>query len=106
MAIIDVSDLRYVLPGSRVLFEAVSFRIGDGQHASLVGANGAGKTTLLKLIAGRLERHGGHIHVDGALGFMQQFVAAAPEASTIRSFLLGYAAGPALSPAESRSGSR
>jgi ATPase subunit of ABC transporter with duplicated ATPase domains len=92
LGIIDVSELRYALPGGRVLFDGVSYRIGDGQHASLVGANGAGKTTLLKLIAGRLERQSGHIHVDGAVGFMQQFVAAAPEAATIRSFLLGYAA--------------
>ncbi|MEA2507461.1 MAG: hypothetical protein QOH48_2079 [Actinomycetota bacterium] len=90
MGIIDVADLQYAL-GSRVLFEGVSFRIGDGQHVSLVGANGAGKTTLLKLIAGVLPRQAGQIHVDSSLGLMQQFVAAAPEAVSIRSFLLGYA---------------
>jgi ATPase subunit of ABC transporter with duplicated ATPase domains len=91
LGIIDVSELRYALPGGRLLFDGVSFRVGDGQHVSLVGANGAGKTTLLKLIAGRLPRQGGHVHVDGTLGLMQQFVAAAPEAATIAGFLLGYA---------------
>jgi ATPase subunit of ABC transporter with duplicated ATPase domains len=92
LGIIDVADVRYSLPGTgRVLFDGVSFKVGNEQHVSLVGANGAGKTTLLKLIAGRLARQGGHIHVDGRLGFMQQFVAAAPEAATVRSFLLAYA---------------
>jgi ATPase subunit of ABC transporter with duplicated ATPase domains len=91
MAIIDVADLQYAL-GNRVLFDGVSFRVTDGKHVSLVGANGVGKTTLLKLIAGVLPRQGGHIHVDGSLGLMQQFVASAPEAVNIRSFLLGYAA--------------
>jgi ATPase subunit of ABC transporter with duplicated ATPase domains len=73
------------------LFDGVSFRVPDGQHVSLVGANGAGKTTLLRLIAGRLPLQEGHIHVDGSLGFMQQFVAASPEAADIRSFVLAYA---------------
>ncbi|MDP9234124.1 MAG: ATP-binding cassette domain-containing protein [Actinomycetota bacterium] len=92
MAVIDVADVHYAIPGGRVLFDGVSFRVGDGQHVSLVGANGAGKTTLLRLIGGRLPRQGGHIHIDGSLGLMQQFVAAAPEAATIHSFLMGYAA--------------
>jgi ATPase subunit of ABC transporter with duplicated ATPase domains len=93
LGVIDVADLEYAI-GSRSLFDGVSFRVGDGQHVSLVGANGAGKTTLLRLIAGVLPRQGGHIHVDGALGLMQQFVASAPEAVSIRTFLLGYAAAP------------
>ncbi|MDP9302093.1 MAG: ATP-binding cassette domain-containing protein, partial [Actinomycetota bacterium] len=83
--------MRFTLPGGRALFDGVSFRVADGQHVALVGANGAGKTTLLRLIAGRVPRRGGHIHLDGSLGLMQQFVAAGAAPETIRSFLLGYA---------------
>ena len=30
----------------------VTFTLGDGQHAALVGHNGTGKTTILKILAG------------------------------------------------------
>ena len=76
------------------MFDGVSFRVADGQRVSMVGANGAGKTTLLRLISGDLPLQSGHIHVDGTLGFMQQFVADSPGAANIGSFLLGYAAPP------------
>jgi ATPase subunit of ABC transporter with duplicated ATPase domains len=89
LGVIDVRDVHFAVPG-RTLFEGVSFRVGDGQHVALVGANGAGKTTLLRLIAGTSKRQAGHIHVDGSLGLMQQFVAAGAP-GTIRSFMLGYA---------------
>ncbi|QSE97312.1 ABC-F family ATP-binding cassette domain-containing protein [Fulvivirga lutea] len=38
--------------GERVLFENVTFGIGQGQKVALVGVNGSGKTTLLKILAG------------------------------------------------------
>jgi ATPase subunit of ABC transporter with duplicated ATPase domains len=49
---VDVSGVRHTLPGGRVLLDDVSFRIGDGARAALVGENGAGKTTLLRILAG------------------------------------------------------
>ncbi len=43
----------------------VSFRVGAGQTAALVGANGAGKTTLVKLLAGFYEPTEGAVLLDG-----------------------------------------
>ena len=91
MAIIEVSDLSYKLPGGRLLFEGVSLRVPDGGHAALVGANGAGKTTLLRLIAGEDSARGGHTRVDGTALFMRQFIGTPGDDVTIRDFLLGYA---------------
>jgi len=42
---VNVSGLHYTLPDGRVLLEDVSFRVGEGAKAALIGANGAGKTT-------------------------------------------------------------
>src|SRR2546428_12584214 len=41
------------------VLDEVSFTLGTGERAGLVGANGAGKTTLLRLLAGEEEADGG-----------------------------------------------
>ncbi len=51
MGFIDVAGVSHALPDGRPLLADVSFRVGDGVKAALVGANGAGKTTLLRIIA-------------------------------------------------------
>ena len=38
--------------GERVLFEDISFSIGEGQRVGLIAQNGTGKTTLLSMLAG------------------------------------------------------
>ena len=38
--------------GSHVLFDDISFSIGEGQHVGLIAKNGIGKSTLLSIIAG------------------------------------------------------
>ena len=38
--------------GERVLFEDISFSIGEGQHVGLIAQNGTGKTTLLSMLTG------------------------------------------------------
>ena len=38
--------------GARVLFEDLSFRVGDDARVGLVGRNGTGKSTLLRILAG------------------------------------------------------
>jgi ATPase subunit of ABC transporter with duplicated ATPase domains len=95
MGSIDVSHLRYLLPGGRVLLEDASFRVGAGHHAALVGANGAGKTTLLRLVAGDVEPAAGHVVVGGSLGVMGQFIGSVRDDTTIRELLVGLA-GPDL----------
>ncbi|HZQ85210.1 MAG TPA: ATP-binding cassette domain-containing protein, partial [Acidimicrobiales bacterium] len=75
MGAVEVSRASYTIPGGRRLFGDVGFRVGDGEHAALIGPNGMGKTTLLRLLAGEETGHTGIARVDGRLGYMRQFVA-------------------------------
>ena len=56
MGSVEVSGMRHTLPGGRVLFSDVSFRVGDGVRAALVGeAAAAGYSTAMRSLAhGRL----------------------------------------------------
>jgi ATPase subunit of ABC transporter with duplicated ATPase domains len=74
MGHIDVSSISYRLPDGRLLLDDISFRVGDGDKAALIGANGAGKTTLLRLIAGDIDPASGAVVCSGGLGVMRQFV--------------------------------
>jgi len=94
VASIELADVSYALPGGWTLFEGVSFRVPDGEHAALVGANGIGKTTLLRLIAGEERPTSGAIGVDGRVGLMRQFIGSADRPTTVRDFLLAYAERP------------
>src|SRR5437868_8063579 len=47
--------------GDRVLFDQVTWQIGDGDRVGLCGPNGAGKTTLLKMLAGLEEPDAGNV---------------------------------------------
>ena len=47
--------------GARVVFKNLSFSVGGGCVAAILGANGAGKSTLLRLIAGLLRPDAGEI---------------------------------------------
>jgi len=49
--VIQLSDLTKSF-GDRVLFDHVTWQIGDGERVGLCGPNGAGKTTLLKILGG------------------------------------------------------
>jgi len=71
---VEVAHVSHVLPDGRVLFDDVSFRIGEGNTAALVGPNGAGKTTLLRLVAGDLQPQEGTVVSTGGLGVMRQFI--------------------------------
>lgn len=87
MGHIDVQHVTYSLPDGRVLLDDVSFRIGEGVKAALVGANGAGKTTLMRLIAGDIEAESGTIVTTGGMGVMRQFIGQGRE-GTVRDLLL------------------
>ena len=91
---IEVTDVSYALPGGWTLFEGVSFRVPDGEHAALVGANGIGKTTLLKLLAGEEQATAGAVRVDGRVGLMRQFIGSNERPTTVRDFLLAYSERP------------
>ena len=87
MGHIDVQHVNLSLPDGRMLLDDVSFRVGDGAKAALVGANGAGKTTLLRIIAGDLDPDEGSVSRSGGLGVMRQFIGHGRE-GTVRDLLL------------------
>jgi ATPase subunit of ABC transporter with duplicated ATPase domains len=89
MAVIDLVDVAYSLPGGWTLFREVTFRVPEGHHAALIGPNGIGKSTLLRVIAGLEDPSEGTLNVSGRAGLMRQFVADAH--TTMREFLLRYA---------------
>ncbi len=91
MGHVEAAHLEYFLPDGRVLLGDVSFRVGEGAAAALVGANGSGKTTLLRLIAGELTPDGGTVTVGGGLGVMPQFVGAVRDDRTVRDLLVSVA---------------
>ncbi|MCW2614823.1 MAG: transporter, partial [Frankiales bacterium] len=106
MGYVDVQKLACVLPDGRVLFDDVSFRVGDGATTALVGANGTGKTTLLRMIAGDLAPSAGQVARTGGLGVMRQFIGSIRDETTVRDLLVDLAqpgireAGRALEAAE------
>ena len=98
------------MPGGVELLRDVSFSVGDGDRAALVGANGVGKSTLLRLIAGELSPTSGTLAIDGHVGVMRQLVGVADGADdaplTARELLVSLAPrGPAgLGPAAGHGG--
>src|SRR5271157_1874412 len=60
--------------GPQVVFDAVSFTVGDGERVGLVGRNGSGKTTLLRLITAEEEPDSGSINIprNYAIGYLSQ----------------------------------
>jgi ATPase subunit of ABC transporter with duplicated ATPase domains len=91
MGHLEAAHLEYCLPDGRVLLGDVSFRVGEGAVAALVGANGAGKTTLIRLLAGELTPHGGSVSVSGGLGVMGQFIGSVRDERTVRDLLVSLA---------------
>ncbi|GAA3738467.1 ATPase subunit of ABC transporter with duplicated ATPase domains [Spinactinospora alkalitolerans] len=74
MGHIDLAGVGFQLPDGRTLLDEVSFRVGEGMKAVLVGANGSGKTTLLRIIAGDEAPSAGTVNRSGGLGIMRQFI--------------------------------
>src|SRR3954466_2127024 len=77
---VDVAGVRYELPDGRVLLDDVSFRVGEGAKAALVGANGAGKTTLLRIVTGDLAPSAGTVVRSGGVGGLRPCVGSVGEA--------------------------
>jgi ATPase subunit of ABC transporter with duplicated ATPase domains len=91
MGYVDVAGVSHALPDGRLLLDNVTFRVGEGSKAALVGANGVGKTTLLRLIAGDLAAQQGAIGRSGGLGVMRQFIGSVRDATMVQEFLVGLA---------------
>ena len=71
--------------GAHVLFEDISFSIGEGQHVGLIAKNGTGKTTLLSLLSGKEAADSGNIiyRRDIRVGFLEQQPLFDPEESVL-----------------------
>ncbi len=82
-----------------MLFDEVSFRVGDGAKAALVGANGTGKTTLLRMIAGDLVPVSGGTVGDGGLGVMRQFLGSIRDDTSVRDLLVSLSSPAVRAPA-------
>ncbi len=59
---LDINDITLRFSG-RLLFNAASAHISDGQKVGLTGRNGTGKTTLFRLILGHLTPDDGEINI-------------------------------------------
>jgi ATPase subunit of ABC transporter with duplicated ATPase domains len=85
---VEIAGLRHVLADGRVLLADVSFRIGEGAKAALVGANGTGKTTLLRILAGDEQSQSGTVTRSGEVGVMRQFIGSLRDSTTVQDFLV------------------
>jgi ATPase subunit of ABC transporter with duplicated ATPase domains len=92
---IVVSELEYAPPGADSLFFGVSFGVGPGEHAALVGANGVGKSTILRILSGELSADDGEFALDGMVLTMTQDVGMSRPHDTLRDMLIEVAP-PAL----------
>ncbi len=69
--------------GESVLFENISFTIGQGQKVALIAKNGAGKTTLMETIIGKDLPDSGKITFTNGItvGYLSQYPVLNPELS-------------------------
>ena len=91
MTSIVVSELDYAPPGSDSLFFDVSFGVGPGERAALVGANGVGKSTILRILSGELEADGGDCALGGSVLTMTQDVGMSHPDTPLREMLIDVA---------------
>lgn len=91
MAHLDVNRVCYTLPDGRELLTDVTFRVGSGQCAALIGPNGTGKTTLTRILGGELQPVSGAVTTSGLIAFMPQFIGQVRDASTVRDLLVSVA---------------
>jgi ATPase subunit of ABC transporter with duplicated ATPase domains len=85
---IIVSELEYGPPGGDQLFFDVSFRVGPGEHAAIVGANGVGKSTILRILSGQIEADAGEFSIGGSMLYMTQDVGMSRPGDTLREMLI------------------
>jgi ATP-binding cassette subfamily F protein 3 len=69
--------------GTHLILASVTFALGSGQKAALVGPNGVGKSTLLKILAGLETANKGEVQKPKAagVGYLSQEIEALPHES-------------------------
>jgi ATPase subunit of ABC transporter with duplicated ATPase domains len=91
MGSVVVSELEYGHPGGDSLFFDVSFGVGPGEHAALVGPNGVGKSTILRILTGALTADDGVATITGSMLSMTQDVGMAHPDDSLRDLLISVA---------------
>ena len=91
MSSIVISSLDYAPPGSDSLFFDISFGVGPGEHAAIVGANGVGKSTILRILTGEVDADGGEFSIGGSYLTMTQDVGMGNPDAPLRDMLLDVA---------------
>jgi heme exporter protein A len=71
----DVACVR----GGRLLFEGLSFALGPGDAALIIGPNGTGKSSLIRIAARLLPAAAGQVAGDGARALLADTAALDPE---------------------------
>lgn len=61
---IEVSKLKKYF-GDEMIFENISFRVGDREGLFVTGASGSGKTTMLRILSGFDADYEGDVFIDG-----------------------------------------
>ncbi len=71
--VLDIQHLTKSI-GDLVLFDDISFSVGEGQHVGLIARNGAGKSTLLNILYGREDYDAGDVvfQNDIRVGYLEQ----------------------------------
>jgi putative ABC transport system ATP-binding protein len=64
-ALLQVSGLQKSVPGGRILFSNLDFRLAAGEFVAVMGESGVGKSTLLNLIAGLDLADAGEVRIEG-----------------------------------------
>ena len=62
---VRLTDLGFVFPDEKPVFQGFSLAVRPGEHVALVGGSGTGKTVLMSLLAGLLVPTSGRIEIDG-----------------------------------------
>ena len=91
MSSIVISSLDYAPPGLDSLFFDISFGVGPGEHAAIVGANGVGKSTILRILTGEVDADGGEFSIGGSYLTMTQDVGMGNPDAPLRDMLLDVA---------------
>lgn len=60
MSLLSLHEVSHSI-GTKALFENISFALGEGERAALVGSNGSGKSTLFEILLGSFEPEEGRV---------------------------------------------
>ncbi|MGI8586370.1 MAG: ABC-F family ATP-binding cassette domain-containing protein [Chloroflexia bacterium] len=78
--------------GPRLILDDVSFTLGKGEKAGLIGINGAGKSSLLKIVADEMRPDAGSLLRPRTVGYLSQDVAheeSVVAEGTVRDYIFG-----------------